>query len=170
MAKGYSEVSESLNESFPNQELKNQIDVLVSNVANHSNRIRLDLEVLVSQYENKLNMATFTYPILMAADILAYDTDIVPVGKDQIQHLEMARDIARAFNKTYGSEVFKEPVAHVEKSVETLPGIDGRKMSKSYDNFLGVFDDEKTLKKKIGQIVTGSEGLDEPKTLGENAD
>ncbi|MFZ3233381.1 MAG: tryptophan--tRNA ligase [Patescibacteria group bacterium] len=115
-----------------------------------------------------LNMATFTYPILMAADILAYDTDVVPVGKDQIQHLEMARDIARAFNKTYGQEVFKEPVAHVEKSVETLPGIDGRKMSKSYDNFLGVFDDEKTLKKKIGQIVTGSEGLDDPKPLDNN--
>lgn len=115
-----------------------------------------------------LNMATFTYPILMAADILAYDTDVVPVGKDQIQHLEMARDIARAFNKTYGQEVFKEPIAHVEKSVETLPGIDGRKMSKSYDNFLGVFDDEKTLKKKIGQIVTGSEGLDDPKPLDNN--
>lgn len=115
-----------------------------------------------------LNMATFTYPILMAADILAYDTDVVPVGKDQIQHLEMARDIARAFNKTYGQEVFKEPVAHVEKAVETLPGIDGRKMSKSYDNFLGVFDDEKTLKKKIAQIVTGSEGLDDPKPLDNN--
>lgn len=122
----------------------------------------------IQGFENNLNMATFTYPILMAADILAYDTDIVPVGKDQIQHLEMARDIARAFNKTYGSEVFKEPVAHVEKSVETLPGIDGRKMSKSYDNFLGVFDDEKTLKKKIGQIVTGSEGLDDPKPLDNN--
>ncbi len=118
--------------------------------------------------DTALNMATFTYPILMAADILAYDTDVVPVGKDQIQHLEMARDIARAFNKTYGQEVFKEPVAHVEKSVETLPGIDGRKMSKSYDNFLGVFDDEKTLKKKIGQIVTGSEGLDDPKPLDNN--
>ncbi|MDQ1343858.1 MAG: Tryptophan--tRNA ligase [Patescibacteria group bacterium] len=116
----------------------------------------------------EINMATFTYPILMAADILAYDIDVVPVGKDQIQHLEMARDIARAFNKAYGQDVFKEPSAHVEKSVETLPGTDGRKMSKSYDNFLGVFDDEKTLKKKIGQIVTGSEGLDDPKPLDNN--
>jgi tryptophanyl-tRNA synthetase len=104
----------------------------------------------------------------MAADILAYDIDTVPVGKDQVQHLEMARDIARAFNKTYGQEVFVEPKAHTEKAVEILPGLDGRKMSKSYDNFLGVFDDEKTLKKKIGQIVTGSEGLDDPKPLDNN--
>jgi tryptophanyl-tRNA synthetase len=110
-----------------------------------------------------LNMAVFTYPILMAADILAYDIDVVPVGKDQIQHLEMARDIARAFNKTYGQDVFREPAAHTEKSVEMLPGVDGRKMSKSYDNFLGVFDDEKTMKKKIATIKTDSKGLDDPK-------
>lgn len=108
-------------------------------------------------------MGVFNYPILMAADILAYDIDGVPVGRDQIQHLEMARDIARAFNKTYGTEVFREPEAIVEKAVETLPGVDGRKMSKSYDNFIGVFDDEKTLKKRIMSIVTGSEGVDEKK-------
>lgn len=110
-----------------------------------------------------LNMAVFNYPILMAADILAYDTDIVPVGRDQKQHLEMARDIARAFNKTYKSDVFKEPREYIEESVATLPGLDGRKMSKSYDNFIGVFDDEKTLKKKIATIVTDSKGLDDPK-------
>lgn len=130
--------------------------------------IKREIEDEMEKYPPQINMATFTYPILMAADILAYDIDVVPVGKDQIQHLEMARDIARAFNKTYGEEAFKEPVAHVEKEVETLPGLDGRKMSKSYDNFLGVFDDEKTLKKKIGQIVTGSEGLDDPKPLDNN--
>lgn len=99
----------------------------------------------------------------MAADIIGYDTDAVPVGKDQLQHLEMTRDIARTFNKTYGAEVFKEPEAIITKKVETLPGIDGRKMSKSYDNFIGVFDDEKTLKKRVMSIVSGSEGIDEKK-------
>ena len=81
-------------------------------------------------------MGTFNYPILMAADILGYDVDAVPVGKDQLQHLEMTRDIARAFNKTYGQEVFTEPEAIISEEVAILPGIDGRKMSKSYDNFI----------------------------------
>lgn len=93
----------------------------------------------------------------MTADILGYDIDAVPVGKDQIQHLEMARDIARSFNKTYGHDVFKEPEAIITEEVQTLPGIDGRKMSKSYDNFIGVFDDDKTLKKRVMSVVTGSE-------------
>jgi tryptophanyl-tRNA synthetase len=99
----------------------------------------------------------------MAADIIGYDIEAVPVGKDQIQHLEMARDIARSFNKTYGKEVFPEPVAIVTEELATLPGIDGRKMSKSYDNFIGVFDDEKTLKKRIMSIKTGSEDINEKK-------
>lgn len=99
----------------------------------------------------------------MAADIIGYDIDAVPVGKDQIQHLEMTRDIARAFNKTYGVEVFTEPEAIIEQSVATLPGIDGRKMSKSYDNFIGIFDDEKVMKKRVMSITTGSEGIDEKK-------
>lgn len=99
----------------------------------------------------------------MAADIIGYDIDAVPVGEDQIQHLEMTRDIVRAFNKTYGKEVFKEPEAIVPKSLGKLPGIDGRKMSKSYDNFIGVFDDEKVMKKRVMSIVTGSEGIDEKK-------
>ncbi len=114
-------------------------------------------------FENNLNMWVFNYPILMAADIIGYDIDAVPVGKDQIQHLEMTRDIARAFNKTYGREVFKEPQAIVTEGLATLPGIDGRKMSKSYDNFIGVFDDEKTMKKRVMSIVSGSEGIDERK-------
>lgn len=75
----------------------------------------------------------------------------------------MTRDIARAFNKTYGQDVFVEPEAIIEESVATLPGIDGRKMSKSYDNFIGVFDDEKTMKKRVMAITTGSEGIDEKK-------
>lgn len=102
----------------------------------------------------------------MAADIIGYDIDAVPVGKDQIQHLEMARDIARAFNKTYWQEVFREPVAIVTEELATLPGIDGRKMSKSYDNFIWVFDDEKTLKKRVMSITTDSKWVDEVKDPG----
>lgn len=110
-----------------------------------------------------INMGTFNYPILMAADILGYGIDAVPVGKDQIQHLEMTRDMARAFNKTYQTDIFIEPEAIVSEEVATLPGIDGRKMSKSYDNFIGIFDDEKTLKKRVMSIVTDSRGVDEKK-------
>ncbi|MGP1582662.1 MAG: tryptophan--tRNA ligase [Candidatus Altimarinota bacterium] len=110
-----------------------------------------------------INMGTFNYPILMAADILGYGIDAVPVGKDQIQHLEMTRDMARAFNKTYQTDIFIEPEAIVSQEVATLPGIDGRKMSKSYDNFIGIFDDEKTLKKRVMSIVTDSRGVDEKK-------
>lgn len=117
-----------------------------------------------SQNKNSdINMAVFNYPILMTADIIGYDVDIVPVGKDQKQHLEFARDIAENFNKTYDVEFFKLPEPHIEKSVEIIPGTDGRKMSKSYDNFIGIFDDEKTMKKKIMSIETGSETLEEPK-------
>jgi tryptophanyl-tRNA synthetase len=79
------------------------------------------------------------------------------VGRDQLQHLEMMRDMARNFNKTYGKEVFKEPEGIIVESLATLPGIDGRKMSKSYDNFIGIFDDDKTLKKRVMSIMTGSE-------------
>jgi tryptophanyl-tRNA synthetase len=122
-----------------------------------------DYDKLIDDYKNNLNMWVFNYPILMAADIIGYDIDAVPVGEDQIQHLEMTRDIVRGFNKTYGKEVFKEPKAIVPKSLGKLPGIDGRKMSKSYDNFIGVFDDEKTMKKLVMSIVTGSEGIDEKK-------
>lgn len=104
----------------------------------------------------QLNMGVFNYPILMAADILAYDTDTVPVGADQKQHLEMTRDIAKAFNKTYKADIFKLPAEYIEPNVATLPGIDGRKMSKSYGNFIGLFDDPKTLKKKVMSIVTDS--------------
>jgi tryptophanyl-tRNA synthetase len=110
-----------------------------------------------------INMWVFNYPILMAADIIGYDIDAVPVGKDQIQHMEMTRDIARAFNKTYGQEVFVEPEAIIAEEVATLPGIDGRKMSKSYDNFIGIFDDEKMMKKRIMSITTDSLGVDDAK-------
>ena len=117
-----------------------------------------------SQAKNSdINMATFNYPILMSADILSYDIDIVPVWKDQKQHLEFARDIAENFNRNYKQDFFKLPEPHILESVATIPGIDGRKMSKSYDNHIGIFDDEKTMKKKIMAIVTGSETLEESK-------
>lgn len=109
-----------------------------------------------------INMAVFNYPILMAADILAYDIDIVPVGKDQTQHLEFARDIAGNFNNTFG-EILKLPEAYIEKEGETILGIDGRKMSKSYNNFIPLFGSEKEIKKVIMSIVTDDTPLEAPK-------
>lgn len=112
---------------------------------------------------HEVNMATFNYPILMTSDIITYDVDMVPVGKDQKQHVEFARDIAENFNKTYKTDFFQLPEPVIQKDVGVIPGTDGRKMSKSYDNFLGIFDDEKTLKKKMMSIVTDDTPLEEPK-------
>lgn len=117
-----------------------------------------------SQSKNSdINMATFNYPILMSADILSYDIDLVPVWKDQKQHLEFARDIAENFNRNYNLDFFKLPEAYILDEVAIIPWTDWRKMSKSYGNFIWIFDAEKTLKKKIMSIVTWSEGLEEPK-------
>lgn len=110
-----------------------------------------------------INMGVFTYPILMAADILGYDIDVVPVGKDQVQHLEMARDIARSVNTTFDAEILKEPVAAVRENVAVLPGTDGRKMSKSYDNFIGVFDTPDQIKKRVMSMTTDSTPVEAPK-------
>jgi tryptophanyl-tRNA synthetase len=104
----------------------------------------------------------FAYPVLQAADILLYDADVVPVGQDQKQHLEITRDIAERFNNLYG-ETFKLPDAHILKAVAVVPGLDGRKMSKSYDNTIEIFDDPKTILKKCKRIVTDSKGVEEPK-------
>ncbi|MGQ9863777.1 MAG: tryptophan--tRNA ligase [Bacteroidia bacterium] len=104
----------------------------------------------------------FTYPVLMAADILLYQAQTVPVGKDQTQHLEITRDIAGTFNRTFG-EVFPLPQPHFQKDLTTLPGIDGRKMSKTYRNTLDIFAPETELKKRIFQIVTDSTPLHAPK-------
>lgn len=109
-----------------------------------------------------VNAGLFTYPVLMAADILLYDAEIVPVGKDQQQHLEMTRDIAGAFNHAYGDTLIL-PEASIQKSVMTIPGIDGQKMSKSYNNFIDIFLPEKKLKKVVMSIVTDSTPLEEPK-------
>ena len=116
----------------------------------------------------KPNVGLFTYPILMAADILMYSPDIVPVGKDQKQHLEMTRDIATKFNETYGKEVFKLPKEKIVENVATVPGTDGDKMSKSYGNVINMFGSKKALKKQIMSIVTDSTPLEEPKDSDNN--
>ncbi len=109
-----------------------------------------------------VNMGLYNYPVLMAADILLYSAHKVPVGQDQKQHLEIARDIAQAFNQSYGELlVLPEPI--IQEAVQTIPGIDGRKMSKSYDNVIPLYLPPKDLKKRINQIVTDSKGVDEPK-------
>lgn len=109
-----------------------------------------------------VNAGLFTYPVLMTADIILYDANIVPVGKDQKQHLEMCRDIASAFNNTYG-ETFVIPEAQIEEQVMTVPGTDGQKMSKSYGNIIDIFLSEKELRKQIMSIKTDSTPMEAPK-------
>lgn len=108
------------------------------------------------------NHGLFSYPVLMAADILLFDSNIVPVGKDQIQHVEMARDIANTFNNTYG-DILTMPLSKVDNVVATVPGTDGAKMSKSYGNTIDMFGSKKSLKKQVMKIVTDSKELHEPK-------
>lgn len=108
------------------------------------------------------NHGLFAYPVLMAADILLYQSNLVPVGKDQKQHIEVTRDIAMKFNSTFG-ETFVIPEGEISDEVATVPGTDGQKMSKSYDNTIEIFLDEKTLKKKVMNIVTDSTPVDQPK-------
>ena len=115
-----------------------------------------------SENLSDVNAGLFTYPILMSADILLYDADIVPVGKDQKSHLEMCRDIAKAVNYKLG-DVFKIPEAKIKSDVATIPGTDGRKMSKSYNNYINIFDDEKKLRKSINNIKNEPATLEEPK-------
>ena len=110
-----------------------------------------------------VNAGLFTYPVLMAADILLYDADIVPIGKDQIQHLEICRDIAKSINHLYGTDLFVVPEAKTDISVMTVPGTDGQKMSKSYGNFINIFEDAKSIKKQVATIVTDATTLEEPK-------
>lgn len=109
-----------------------------------------------------VNAGLFTYPVLMAADILLYDADFVPVGKDQVQHLEITRDIATKFNLEYG-DTFVVPQVKVDEQVMIVPGIDGQKMSKSYNNFINIFLPDKELMKVIKSIVTDSLPLEAPK-------
>lgn len=109
-----------------------------------------------------VNAGLFNYPVLMASDILMYDADFVPVGKDQQQHLEMTRDIASSFNHQFG-ETFVVPEAKIDQNVMTVPGTDGQKMSKSYGNTIDIFQPDKKLRKNIMRIVTDSTPMEEPK-------
>lgn len=111
---------------------------------------------------NEISVWVFSYPILMAGDILLYDAHEVPVGKDQKQHVEYARDIAEKFNKNFW-DTFTLPNPIIDEDVATVPGIDGRKMSKSYNNYIGLLDDDKTVMKKVKLIPTDTKGVDEPK-------
>ncbi|MDC0357484.1 tryptophan--tRNA ligase [Oligoflexia bacterium] len=113
----------------------------------------------------EVSHGVFAYPVLMAADILMYDSDVVPVGKDQKQHVEMARDMAGAVNAIYGEGTIKLPLPLINEEVMLIPGLDGRKMSKSYGNEIALFIPEKELKKRVMSITTDSTPLEEPKTL-----
>lgn len=110
-----------------------------------------------------VNMGLYTYPVLMAADILLFDTDIVPVGKDQKQHVEICADIAGSINHCYGEELLRIPTPVMNEMTETVTGLDGRKMSKSYDNTIPLFMPPKKLRKLVMKIVTNSQDMEEPK-------
>lgn len=112
--------------------------------------------------DDGVTMGLFSYPILMSADILMFNADIIPVGKDQVQHIEMARDVAGRFNHTY-QNLFKLPEAQVDEETQLIPGLDGRKMSKSYDNTIPLFCSSDELRKLINQIVTDTRAPGEPK-------
>jgi len=116
-----------------------------------------------SERLSDVNAGLFTYPVLMACDILLYDANLVPVGKDQLQHLEIARDIAKTFNNYYQSDIFVIPEASTSAAVMTVPGTDGAKMSKSYGNIIDVFAPEKELLKTCKKIVSDSKTLEDPK-------
>ena len=127
-----------------------------------------------TSYKDKLarglpaTVGLFNYPVLMAADILIYDSDVVPVGKDQKQHIEITRDLAVKMNETFGQSqsdgrIFKLPEARIQPATETVPGIDGQKMSKSYGNNIDIFGDEKEMRKRVMSIVTDSTPVEAPK-------
>jgi tryptophanyl-tRNA synthetase len=133
-----------------------------------SNATSMGLLERAHSYKDKIskgivpNSGLFFYPVLMAADILLYQSHKIPVGKDQKQHVEMTRDIAASFNNIYG-EIFVIPEPDILEEVAIIPGLDGEKMSKSYNNYIEIFEDEKTLKKKVMNIKTDSTPLEKPK-------
>ncbi len=123
---------------------------------------------LAHSYKDKIargmdaHAGLFTYPVLMAADILIYDSDVVPVGKDQKQHIEITRDIATRINETYG-EILKLPEPRIQEKTQTVPGLDGQKMSKSYGNTIDIFAEEKEMRKRVMSVVTDSAPVEAPK-------
>jgi len=133
-----------------------------------SNIVNLGLLDRSTSYKNKLakgltaNLGLYSYPVLMASDILLFGGEIVPVGQDQKQHLEITRDIALRFNKVYG-DVFVIPEPDIDKSTKLIPGIDGQKMSKSYGNTIPIFGEEKNIRKKFMSIITDSTDIQKPK-------
>ncbi len=134
----------------------------------HSYKAAMDKNIATDDdVDAGINMGLYTYPILMTADILLYNSDIVPVGSDQKQHVEFARDIAGYFNKIYG-ETFKLPTPVIGQDTGLIPGLDGRKMSKSYDNTIPLMAPEKELKKKIMRIITDSKTPEEVKDPDES--
>lgn len=110
-----------------------------------------------------VNAGLFIYPVLMASDILLYSANLVPVGKDQLQHLEMTRDIAMSFNRIMEEDILTIPEARISEEVKIIPGTDGQKMSKSYNNYIDIFLPEKDLKKNVNSIITDSTALEDPK-------
>jgi len=116
----------------------------------------------VDKGKKEVSVGLFNYPVLQAADILLYQPDLVPVGQDQKQHIEMSRDIAQTFNNLFG-ETFKIPEPFIKEEVAVIPGTDGQKMSKSYGNTIDIFADDATLKKQVMSIVTDSTPLEQPK-------
>ncbi len=134
----------------------------------HSYKAAMDRNIASGEdIDAGINMGLYTYPILMSADILLYNSDIVPVGADQKQHVEFARDIAGYFNKIYG-EIFKLPTPVIGRDTGLIPGLDGRKMSKSYDNTIPLMAPEKELKKKIMRIITDSKTPEDAKNPDES--
>lgn len=130
----------------------------------HAYKAAVDRNVATGKpNDDGINMGLYTYPVLMAADILTFDTDLVPVGKDQVQHVEIARDIAGAINAYYGKEVLVQPKAVFDDNIAVVPGIDGRKMSKSYGNVIPMYEDDKILKKAVFSVKTDSKPIEEPK-------
>jgi tryptophanyl-tRNA synthetase len=132
----------------------------------HAYKAALDVNAAEGRDRDEgVNMGVYTYPILMAADILLFSADIIPVGKDQKQHVEIARDIALRFNHTFNTEIFTLPESFIQEEVESVPGVDGRKMSKSYGNVIPLFASNEEWKKAINRIPTDSSSVEEPKDL-----